>query len=370
MTASVTRTLLLLAAVMPGILAYAAAIGLGLHRHGSPLAVSASATLLVFLPPLAVSMAVSKHRLATFAGATLGWALLGLLIMPVYFPGERREAVNSGLALFLGTAGKSHYAESISSNLPEEVVMAEPELEVAEEAPALVLPPARDILAHEIVLPYEGEGRNLSIPVVFQHGDTELELSMMLDTGATYTTLSTEVLERLGITLKSTDPVLTLHTANGERQANVVLVDKVWLGDLALEGVAIATCDACSSTATAGLLGLNVASGFNTTIDADRREVVFSRRVSFDRKLDIKPFLELEASFARYPGGRVEVTVDLSNEGDKDVLTAAAKVRCGERTWVVELGSVAAHDQLTSKRKLPRHDACESYRIELEQATW
>jgi hypothetical protein len=357
---------LLLAAGGPVLLAYAAAIGLGLHRHGTPWAVSLAATAAVFLPPLMVSL-VARRRLSGFAGAALLWSLAGLAILPVYFPGERREAVSAGLALLMGSAGWEDLAETVADSLPEEPAVAAPELAVAVELERPALPPGRALGDHEMVLPYEGEGRNLAIPVVFAHGDRELEVMMMLDTGATYTTLPGDVLAELGLTVGPDDPVLRLHTANGEADASIVSVDTVWLGDLPLEGVAIAQCEPCRSNDTVGLLGLNVAGGFNVAIDADRHEVTFTRREVHDRKLDAKPWIDLDARFARYPGGRVEVRIDLFNRKPQDLAAVTAQVRCGERRWTVDLGAVAADEGVQLDRKLPRHPACEAYEISLHQ---
>lgn len=364
------RAMLGLVALVPGVLLYAAAIGLGLHRHGQPWAVSLAATLAVFLPPLFAALAASRERFAAFAGATLVWAAAGLLLLPVYFPGERRDAVSTGLALLFGGGSWDELARSVADTLPEEPSVATPELATALEVVKPLPPPPVELEDHQIALPYEGEGRNLAIPVVFRHGDRELEVTMMLDTGATYTTLSDAVLLELGITPSPTDPVIRMHTANGERDAHILAVDQVWLGDLALQGVAIATCDQCSSRETAGLLGLNVAGGFNMAIDADRREVTFSRRASFDRKLDIKPWVELDASFARYPGGRVEVDVDVRNGAQRAVAAATAAVRCADRRFAVELGRLPPGEVVNVRRKLPPHEACPAYEISLDTAAW
>ena len=140
--------------------------------------------------------------------------------------------------------------------------------------------------------------------------------------------------------------------------------------DLALQGVAVATCDNCSSSDTVGLLGLNVAGGFNVQIDADRREVVFSSRKSFDRHLDIKPFTDLGASFQRYPGGRVEVSVRLANVGSVDIGGAQASVRCEEQRWLVEMGSIEPMETVEVQRVLPPHVACDTYEISLDSAHW
>jgi clan AA aspartic protease (TIGR02281 family) len=364
------RGALFLLASAPMVLLYAAAVGLGLHRHGQPWAVSLAATTAVFLPPLLAAVAATRERFATFCGAGLAWSLAGLLALPVYFPGERRDAVTTGLALLAGGQDWSDLARSVAESLPDEPDVAAPELAAAVEVADPILPPAEPIGDHEIVLPYEGEGRNLAIPVVFEHDGREVEVMMMLDTGATYTTLSDDVLAQLGLTPSERDPVIRLHTANGEREANILAVDAVWLGDLRLDGVALATCNQCSSRETAGLLGLNVASGFNVAIDADRHEVTFSRRANHDRKLDIKPWLDLDARFARYPGGRVEVEIDALNTGDTPIRTAAAVVRCGERRWSVDLGALPPDEPVAVRRKLPSHPACEAYEIALDQARY
>lgn len=352
--------------VGPVAFAYAAAIGLGLHRHGTPWAVSLSATAVVFLPALMVSL-VAEHRFRAFLVSALVWTLAGLAILPVYFPGERRDAVSAGLALLMGTAGWEDLAERVADTLPEEPDLAAPELAVAIAVEDRVLPPGRPLGDHEIVLPYEGEGRNLAIPVVFRNGDVELEVMMMLDTGATYTTLPDDILAQLGLGNSPDDPILRLHTANGERDAHIVSMGSVWLGDLALDGVAIASCEPCRSNDTVGLLGLNVAGGFNMAIDADRHEVTFTRRAQHDRKLDAKPWIDLDARFARYPGGRVEVTIDLTNRKPMDLNAVSAQVRCDEQRWTVDLGPVAADEVVQLQRKLPRHDTCEAYEISLHK---
>lgn len=364
-TRPLTSALLAAIVSLPCGLAYAAAIGLGLHRHGEPWAVSLSATILVFGPPTLAAV-LARDRVRAFLLTAAGWAIVGLLITPVYFPGERREAVSAGLALFTGAAGWEELAEQVADTLPDEPDLATPELAQAVALSEPVLPPARDVEDHEIVLPYEGEGRNLSIPVVFQHGDREVEVLMMLDTGATYTTLPESVLDELDIRLADDDPILRLHTANGERDAHVLSMDHVWLGDLRLDGVAIAHCEPCKGRDTVGLLGLNVAGGFNVAIDADRREVTFSRRAVHDRKLDAKPWLDLDARFARYPGGRVEVTVDVANDG-RDLASVQAQVRCDDQRWTIDLGEVEAGGAVERRRKLPKHESCDAYEISLHQ---
>ncbi|MEO0602961.1 MAG: retropepsin-like aspartic protease, partial [Myxococcota bacterium] len=210
----------------------------------------------------------------------------------------------------------------------------------------------------------------MTVPVVFANGSREVEVDMMFDTGATYTTLPLSVLAELGIDPGPSDPTIRLHTANGEREAQLVLLDEVWLGDLRLGGVAIATCDDCASTDTAGLLGLNVAGGFNLAIDADRNEVEFTRRRMFDRKLDVKPFSDLSATFTRFPGGRVEVRVTLAAASRRDIDSAVAAIGCADDKWKVELDDVLSGEVRTVRRRLPEHVPCDAYEISLHRADW
>lgn len=361
---------MLLVALLASLVPFFALVGLGAHRHASAWATTSAAMLLLYAPPLGMALAARRDRPVMLSSAILAWSLAVFLVLPVYFPGERKPAVATGLGLVgLGSDGFG-LPERLAATLPDEPAMATPE--VAEAEPLVVdAPPAAGPLRQDqIALPYEGEGRRMSVPVVFGNAGRELEVDMMFDTGATYTTLSSELLLRLGIAPSEDHPVIRLHTANGEREARVVLVDRVWLGDLAIDGVAIATCDDCASSDTAGLLGLNVAGGFNLSIDADRREVVFTRRATFDRKLDVKPFTDLSATFTRFPGGRVEVAVRLENLGRRAIDDASTSIRCGAGEWLVDLDPIAAGQVGHARRKLPPHETCEQYEIALHAAAW
>jgi clan AA aspartic protease (TIGR02281 family) len=367
---AVRSALAVVIGAVPAAVAYATVLGLGLHRHGEPGAVATSATALVFGPAL-VAVAFSRRaRVVRFGAVLTAWSLGVLTAIPVYFPGERTAAFATGVAL-VGMGHMDDVAERIASTMPAEPIVSRPELP---EAAALVdlapPPPATPLADDQIALPYEGAGRRLSIPVVLEHAGVEQEVWMMLDTGATYTTLSEATLEALGVAVDSDAPMIELHTANGVREARVVLLDRLWLGDLVVEGVAIATCDACASADSVGLLGLNVAGGFNVTIDADRREVVLTDRSSHDRHLDVRPFVELDARLSRFPGGRTEVDVGVSSIAPRPILDAVIGIHCDDQAWSVTVDEIAARGESHARRKLPAHQACERYEVALEGASW
>ncbi len=339
-------------------------IGLGVHRGGAPWAVSGSAVVLTFGPALLAGAGADERRRGPVALLVLAlWsAVLFQLLVPVYFPEERAGAFRSGLAL-VGLA-----SPSLADQLPDEPELARPLAQAAAPIVEPVLPPPVDEDA--LALPYEGDGRRMAVPVVFRHEGVELEVVMMFDTGATYTTLSSADLARLGVTVEPDAPSIELHTANGVRTAQLVMLDEVWLGNLPVRHVAIATCESCASADTAGLLGLNVSGGFNLQIDADRQEVMFRPRAAFDRKLDVRVFTDLSATFERLPGDRVEVVVSIDNPSKVPLDYVAAEVACDSGQWTVRVGPVPAGESLAERRALPDHPHCDSYDLSLAEASW
>lgn len=358
----------LVVAAWPAGLLWAALTGLARAAGESIPSATLLGAVLALGPATLVLLAARPSRRLRQGALALGLSsVVGLLVLPRLVPGARHEAILGGLDAVLGEVDRQGpLAQAVRDGLPEEP----PPMAQAVSEASDALPPPPPVGQNTIVLPYEGEGRRLVVPVVFEHQGRTVETFMMLDTGATYTTLPSALLGLLGARPERDAPRLMLTTANGERNAEVTLVDTVWLGDLAVPGVAITPCEDCAGEGASGLLGLNVASGFNVSIDADRREVSFQRRARFDRHLDIRPFVGLDARFMRYPDDRVQVTLDLDNRAPYAIGRAVTRVACEDEAWRIVSGPVAprAVDSLT--RRLPDHERCERYRIELEQADW
>ncbi|MFM2160828.1 MAG: hypothetical protein RLZZ383_340 [Pseudomonadota bacterium] len=351
--------------------AFAACVGLAAARHAAPGVNALAATTLVLLPGALAGAMARRDRKEAIPLVHAVWATVVLALLPVYAPGERTTAVRTGLAMLLGPWGESGGLGELAAWLPEEPDVSTPPLPVAAPVSDAPPPPGTGPLAdHEIALPYEGEGRRLSVPVVFEHGGAARETQMMLDTGATYTTLNTATLAALGRTVPADAPVLTLSTANGERQAAVVRIDDVWLGDLRLRNVAVTVCEDCAQGEVAGLLGLNVAGGFNLTIDADHREVVFAARGAHDRRLDIRPFAKLRGGFRRFPGGSVEASLTVENAAERAVGPGSVEVACGGVRWSVPFVGVGAGQVTEVRQQLPPHPGCEMYELSLGPVWW
>src|SRR5262245_1225361 len=74
-------------------------IGLGVHRQAPSFAVSTTAILLVAGPALAMTAAAPRYRPLLFPLALAAWSVALFVALPVYFPGERKEAVSTGLVI-------------------------------------------------------------------------------------------------------------------------------------------------------------------------------------------------------------------------------------------------------------------------------
>ena len=334
--------------IVPACVAIATIASLGLARGAGAAAVWASAAFLVLAPAAISALVAPRSRLLIFGLVAAGWSVALVVGTPIYFPGE-------------GATAWTRPAHDAAS--PQGL------LEVAEPTAEVVPGPARQLDDHEIALPYEGDGRSLSVEIAVEHGGVVRDIPMILDTGASLTTLPPWLLQELGASPPSDAPVLRFQTANGPREAPLVLLDKVWLGDMPIEGVAVSPCVACEDEQSMGLLGLNVTKGFNFTIDADRKEVIFTRRDDVDRLLDIKHWLDVNATITRMPG-HVQVEVRVQHNGSRDVGSVTAGVRCEEQEWSVQMGGVKAGETVSQRRRLPAHEPCDRYVVDLLRADW
>ena len=300
---------------------------------------AASATTLLLLPPLLVLLFARQKTLYRTTIALFVWSGALNYLLP-------------------------HYQQQNTHIVTQAVIPP-----VQTTAPNATTP-KEPLPQQTIALPYEGSGRRLSIPVAVGHGSIEFEFDMMLDTGATYTTLPSLTLAMMGIRTNEHTPTVTLHTANGVREAQMVVIDKLWLGDMVVQGVTVAICDTCEGEDTIGLLGLNVSNAYNLTIDGDNRELLLTPRKQHDQLLDITPFTEISATFMRYPNEEVRVTATLTNHAMRDIATAAIQVGCEEQQFIIPVTDIPAQETQEVTQTLSEHVACEPYIFKLTAAEW
>lgn len=371
---------LALSAIPVAGVAVAAVTGLGLARNLPSFPALAGGLALVVLPIAGLASLVrGGARIAEAGGCAWFWSLSVLLAMPFYFPGERSQAVRSGLEYLTApvpadsSAGVvrlgARFVELLGDE-PEPTPFASPipVVEVArlsDEARR-----AREVRG-DVVIPYEGQGETMRVAAFFDGPRYGEEFSMIFDTGATYTTLSRAALALLEIPVPSDAPLAVLRTANGEVEAPLVLVDAVWLGDAVVEWATIAVCDSCASEGVAGLLGLNVTGQFQVSLDHDRQQIQLSPLAGDEnRKLDVGQWLGLQSRLLSWQDGRLEVEVTGSNRAPVPIRELATEIECPGGRFEVSVESVRPSGSATRRVALPRGTDCSEYSVSLRRATW
>lgn len=370
---------------IPGLaVALGALLGLGVIREVPGPAAAIAAVFVGLLPAMGLgALGGGRVRPEPVALGLLLWPLMLLAGLPLYFPGERAEAISTGFGLAASPWGPersraaAEWGQSVAALLGEEpsVRPPPPPAQVLEvERPQPIASPAlalsTDHPEDEIALPYEGEGRSLVIPVTFE-GEASAELTMLYDTGATYTTLSEDALDKLDVRVPRDAPEITVRTANGERQSRLVLLDRVWLGGFEVEGVTVAVCEECAGEDSAGLLGLNVTSRFTVTVDPGRRELVLKPRDGADdRKLDVGQWLDIAGTATAWSDGRVIVDVEVANKAPRGVAEVTVGVHCLEKSFSATLRELAPGEEAEERVSLPRGTDCSEYRLDLQSAHW
>ncbi len=358
-------------------LAALALAGLSAVRHPEPIPVALATAMLLALPVLGFSALLPNRRTGLLLGANL-WPVLLLMGLPLYFPGERIDAIDTGLALLGGPTGQGLSADkrrALASSIDEVLVEPEarppsPKATPLVEAPP---PPSRvDIDADQVALPYEGRGHSLLIPVTLEGPDGRVvDTEMLFDTGATYTTLDRAMIRQLGYRIPPSAPSITFQTANGESTSRLAVVDRIWLGGFEVPGATVAICDSCTSGGEhAGLLGLNVSSRFLITLDTARREVILEPRSDVRDRLDVRPWLDLSGRGASWPDGRTEVTITAHNQADRPLEHASVEVRCERDRFELTMGPFEPGQILEAQASIPPPAVCDPFTIDLAHGRW
>ncbi len=365
-------------ALVPTLFAYATLLGIGLRNDLPPWEAGLGAGLLIVLPILGIA-SIGRYGPFSILAAMWLWSLAVLVGLPSWIPGERAAGLAEGLAFIVMPLGEgaSTRAGQVGRTFGD-LLGPDPS---GPPATAVVQPTPHDPDAPEtrarteeggkIVLPYEGDAGSLRVQVTFDGPDFSEELDVLFDTGATFTTLDRGVLSALGVTVPPDAPMANFQTANGKVSSPMVLLERVWLGDTAVEGVTVAVCDDCSQEGTAGLLGLNVTQQFRMSVDHETREVVLEDASGpADRHLDLTHWIALEGRATRWPTGRVVIDMTATNKSPRQVHEAVIEVECPERSFAVTVTDLSPGASEETSFELPRGATCDSYSLVLRSGRW
>ncbi|MGH7825963.1 MAG: TIGR02281 family clan AA aspartic protease [Candidatus Binatia bacterium] len=112
--------------------------------------------------------------------------------------------------------------------------------------------------------------KNGAIVIVDAKLNGKTSAKLIVDTGASYTMISTAMAKELGIDLDGSRRTVPFHTANGIIQAPLADLESITVGGMEVKNLTAAIHDALPNTKVAGLLGLNFLSNFRMDIDTEK----------------------------------------------------------------------------------------------------
>ncbi len=118
-------------------------------------------------------------------------------------------------------------------------------------------------IGDEIIVPLKWEG----VWVADVEINDLYEIKLIVDTGASWTAVSSQVAFDIGLSPNSRQGKVTMSTANGLSEAWVGQIQSIRLGEAERKNVRVVVMENFGEDGIGGLLGLNFLNGFNWQID-------------------------------------------------------------------------------------------------------
>jgi clan AA aspartic protease (TIGR02281 family) len=251
---------------------------------------------------LPFALAVWKHRRdphpsrtipGTMAWLPTAWNATGILLATLLVPDVLGTALRSCEWMVQGRFGDSHSMTRALSALGHETAdLVDPPIEPIAET---VGEPTGFALENAVEIPIR-EGAAILVDVELEGPAGTTPSRYLFDTGASYTTITSETAQTLGIEIPKDAPTLEFNTARGLGQSRMVYLPRLRLGDVELDGLLVSVCDSCATTQAGGLLGLNVIREFHVGMDYQGRQMELLPRVSAsrpNRAYDVQPVVTI-----------------------------------------------------------------------------
>lgn len=233
-------------------------------------------------------------------------------------------------------------------------------------------------LGAEITVPFAADGNAILMDVALEGPAGQITLPYLFDTGASFTTVSSETARRLGIDVPDDAPTLHFNTASGPRESRMVYLPALRLGNVTLRGLLVSVCDGCTNDRSEGLLGLNVIREFFVHMDyqAARMKLLPRLQTNPNRAYDINPavLLEVEGRPEIWLG-RVRWVIEVHNRSTVPIRDVVPEVHFsdglelrGEVIDVIEPGAVGR--SLVEGKTRTREGGELGFTLSLAEATW
>jgi clan AA aspartic protease (TIGR02281 family) len=128
----------------------------------------------------------------------------------------------------------------------------------------------------QISIPIKNSKNALMLDAGLRNGRHEAAGAFILDTGATYTSISQELADQLGLDLDHSETV-RITTANGRIEVPKVMLETLSVGGLEAHNVEVTVIPVRSGSQFSGLLGLSFIRQFVLTIDPQAGQLVFRK---------------------------------------------------------------------------------------------
>jgi clan AA aspartic protease (TIGR02281 family) len=139
------------------------------------------------------------------------------------------------------------------------------------ELPPTALPPADDPISKHYIIPFRRAGSMMLVDVVV---DQFLKSRLLVDTGATFTVISTAMARQLALNLDNA-ALIPLQSASGVFLAPLTKVKSIAVGDAIAQDVEVVVHDIGQGT-TGGLLGMSFLDNFQVTINTTVERMTLS----------------------------------------------------------------------------------------------
>jgi clan AA aspartic protease (TIGR02281 family) len=130
--------------------------------------------------------------------------------------------------------------------------------------------------ASQIAVPLKNNRNALMVDAVLTHEDSRAIGTFIIDTGATYTSISQEMAEQMGLDLQHCEKVY-ITTANGRIEVPKVVIDTLSVNGLEAHNVEATVIQVRRGSSFAGLLGLSFIRQFVLTIDPQAGQLIFQK---------------------------------------------------------------------------------------------
>jgi clan AA aspartic protease (TIGR02281 family) len=161
---------------------------------------------------------------------------------------------------WLDANGVMHFTDNLH-NVPEKQRGSAMRVGAGPDIPRVEPPPAMRTKAS---IPIERHGQVVVIEAMLNR---KRPAKLVVDTGSTYTMISSAVARELEIDLTREQRSLSFQTANGVIQAPLTNLQSITVGGMEITNLTTAVHDAVQDPQVVGLLGLNFLSNYRMDID-------------------------------------------------------------------------------------------------------